>query len=549
MALPSISSLSKTPKTNLGKRLIPVLECDPRAQIPNYPDPTPPAESDPAKAFLAQVATFRSMTSLCGQYPGGMGYYCPPAGDALLVQRPASQLYEFLGPPDSQYLKDACLANCYCTQIAPGDPDPSSSKPASAQCLADVGESDSDDEVDAGGCMDTYHDPEADDGIDCDETGYFYGHPLSADCELAQDGIGDGFESMTDSCEFLGIGAQSVYNGYEIAQTPYNWTSGTCYIQVSMLDGGNYYASSNIENWDYIWGRADAIRQKCVAGLGVGGSAKAGDVSEGMGIPQSIGIFVSGVTSKTKQMLDMKFACITDADGNYSCDDDSAPAAKKQKTSPPSSPDSAVAPPAGNRLGSGAQSGSCVSHTDCDYNNGYTCAATKTAADDFPVDSTWGTYTCKLASKLASNAIAAAAAYVALGSTCRGRCVLDTNGTLDVLANTTSAGPEPDSVMPPMLVGPCNCTYVSAACVLSTTGMVYEDPSAKIDTVVGAPNGTVCCDATTGLWGSSTVVRDTPAANPLCPAAAAAGAGAVQVGASNSGSGGEWEWEWKRSWQ
>ena len=74
--------------------------------------------------------------------------------------------------------------------------------------------------------MDTYHDPEADDGIDCDETGYFYGHPLSADCELAQDGIGDGFESMTDSCEFLGIGAQSVYNGYEIAQTPYNWTSG-----------------------------------------------------------------------------------------------------------------------------------------------------------------------------------------------------------------------------------------------------------------------------------------------------------------------------------
>lgn len=260
-----------------------------------------------------------------------------------------------------------------------------------------------------------------------------------------------------------------------------------------------------------------------------------------MGTPQSIGIFVSGISSKNKQMLDMKFGCIIDADGNYSCEDDSAPAAKKQKTSSPSSPGSgAVAPPARNRLSSGAQSGSCVHHTDCDYTNGYTCAATKTAVDDFPVDSTWGTYTCKLASNMASGAIAAAAAYVALGSTCRGRCFLDTNGTLDILANTTtttttttssSSGPEPDSAMPPMLVGPCNCTYVSAACVLSTTGIVYEDPGAKIDTVVGAPNGTVCCDGTTGLWRSSGVVRDTPPANPLCPVAPASGAGAVNAGA------------------
>ena len=81
-----------------------------------------------------------------------MGYYCPPGGGALLRQVPGSALYHYLGPPDSQYLKDACLNNCYCTNIAPDDPDPSSSKPAAAQCLADVGESDSDDEVDAGGC-------------------------------------------------------------------------------------------------------------------------------------------------------------------------------------------------------------------------------------------------------------------------------------------------------------------------------------------------------------------------------------------------------------
>ena len=405
--------------------------------------------------------------------------------------------------------------------------------------------------------METYNDPGIDDGIYCDASGCFFGHPGNTDCELAQDGIGDGVDSMTESHEFLGIGAQPAYNNFPIAQTPYNWTSGrrywsnrvssqltsigTCYIQVSMLEGGIDGASSNLENWDYIWGRADAIRQKCVAGLGVGGSAKAGEIVSfqllaiadslnagdvSAGEVQSIGIFVSGVNSKSKQLLDMKFSCIADADGNYSCEDESAPAAKKQKTSAP-------APPA--RLGTGAQSGTCAHHTDCDYTNGYTCAATKTAIDDFPVDSSWGTFTCSLASNVASGVVAAAAAYVALGTTCRGRCMLDSNGTLDILANTTTtAGPEPDSVMPPMLVGPCNCTYVSAACVLSTTGVVYEDPSAKINTVVGAPNGTVCCDATTGLWTTSAVQRDNPPADPMCSAKPAVGSGQIETRADRS---------------
>lgn len=140
-------------------------------------------------------------------------------------------MYDFLGPPDSQYLKDACLSNCYCTNIAPDDPDPSSSKPASAQCLANVGgsdsDSDSDDEVEAGGCLETYNDPQIDDGIYCDVSGYFYGHPGDGNCKLAQDGIGEGVESMSDTYEFLGVGAESIYNGgFPIAQTPYNWTSG-----------------------------------------------------------------------------------------------------------------------------------------------------------------------------------------------------------------------------------------------------------------------------------------------------------------------------------
>ena len=156
-----------------------------------------------------------------------MGYYCPPRGGALLLQTPESSLYKFLGPPDSQYLKDACLTNCFCTSLAPDDPDPSSSKPASAQCLAEVGESDSDDEVGAGGCMETYSDPQADtDEIVCDPTGYLYGHPTSADCETAAEGIGEGSDSMEETHEFLGVGAEPVWD-FPIAQTPLNWTSGT----------------------------------------------------------------------------------------------------------------------------------------------------------------------------------------------------------------------------------------------------------------------------------------------------------------------------------
>ena len=151
-----------------------------------------------------------------------MGYYCPPHGGALLLQTPRSQLYDFLGPPDAQYLKDACQENCYCPEIAPDEPGQASSKPASAQCLAAVGESDSEEE-----CEETFNDPLNDDGIYCDVSGYLYGRPADADCKLAQDGIGgEEADSLTETHEFLGVGAEPMYNGFPIAQTPYNWTSG-----------------------------------------------------------------------------------------------------------------------------------------------------------------------------------------------------------------------------------------------------------------------------------------------------------------------------------
>ena len=52
-------------------------------------------------------------------------------------------------------------------------------------------------------------------------------------------------------------------------------SKGNCYIQIMMLEGGRH-VSSQLENWEYLWGRADKIREKCVIGLGVGGSALAG---------------------------------------------------------------------------------------------------------------------------------------------------------------------------------------------------------------------------------------------------------------------------------
>lgn len=247
---------------------------------------------------------------------------------------------------------------------------------------------------------------------------------------------------------------------------------------------------------------------------------------------QGIALFVSGLDSKNKQMLDQNFGCIADADGNYSCEDESGPPTKKQKTSD----SGAASPPA--RLGS--QSGPCAHYKDCDYRNGYTCAATKKARDSFPVDASWGTFSCTLVSNVASGVVAAAAAYVALGSAvCRDRCLLDTNGTINIIANTsTTTGPaEPDSAMTaPILVTPCNCTYASPACAFAaaTDGLVFEDPSAKVNTVIRPANSTLCCDASTGLWREDTVQRDAPPKDEMCVDPAPGPASGTESGTINT---------------
>lgn len=143
-----------------------------------------------------------------------------------------------------------------------------------------------------------------------------------------------------------------------------------------------------------------------------------------------------------------------------------------------------------------------------------------------------GPYSCSYMPGLA----AAAITYVKLGSACRGRCLLTTNGTLEIAAtldnttftsahfNTTAmdpATPSSESLTPTLLdyTCPCNCTYVSKACCLSPTGLVYEDPVMRIDADVQAPNGSVCCDRQTGNWTRATVARDRASLDPACDSA------------------------------
>ena len=47
---------------------------------------------------------------------------------------------------------------------------------------------------------------------------------------------------------------------------------------------------------------------------------------------------------------------------------------------------------------------------------------------------------------------------------------------------------------------PCNCTYISAACCLSQTRLVWEDPSEQIQLGPPPRNATVCCNHNTGKW-------------------------------------------------
>ena len=95
---------------------------------------------------------------------------------------------------------------------------------------------------------------------------------------------------------------------------------------------------------------------------------------------------------------------------------------------------------------------------------------------------------------------------------CRGRCLLGAGGTIEVPANDHVPVAAPAKTLSNSIEAslscPCNCTYVSRACCMSEDGIVAEDATQEIVTTQLPPNGTVCCDGTTGNFVTSSLQTD-----------------------------------------
>ena len=161
---------------------------------------------------------------------------------------------------------------------------------------------------------------------------------------------------------------------------------------------------------------------------------------------------------------------------------------------------------------------SCSSPADCgDEGDDCLCAYDESneanknhAANGFPASATFGTFACQI---IAGAAAAFAAAIQLDSNVCRGRCLLEANGTLAIPNSTLDSLPIPaaDLSSSPMTCI-CNCTYASRGCCLSTDGIVWEDASQKANTILFGPENT-CCDHETGNW---TRINGPP--NPADPA-------------------------------
>ena len=152
----------------------------------------------------------------------------------------------------------------------------------------------------------------------------------------------------------------------------------------------------------------------------------------------------------------------------------------------------------------------CAADSDCESASGFICALN----DGVPLDgSSPGTFSC--VSML--DAITALGNDVAEIPQCYGRCLSGSGGANGTLAAAPSHRIETPAPLPPDVVCPCNCTYVSHDCCLSRTKMVWAEQSKKLNITVQAPNSTVCCDSRTGQWATAPVQRDNLTLNTLCP--------------------------------
>ena len=182
-------------------------------------------------------------------------------------------------------------------------------------------------------------------------------------------------------------------------------------------------------------------------------------------------------------VFDIRYQCLSDGNDEADC----PPPRKK----PITGVGGTGAP--GTAAGNGKVGAPCGVPEDCDLFLGLRCGSDR----GIPLSATWGTFVCTYA----------------LGG-CKGRCLGgEHNGTVwhnsTVSANSTVNATNAFSTAPitPLelmeLKCPCNCTYTSAACCLSSTGMVYESPDLKVNTTIQAPNNHTCCDWATGGWKNS----------------------------------------------
>ena len=494
-----------------------MLECSSNVPLPHSRDPR-------------VTGWTGSLTSFCGESPSGMGIHCNPNGQKA-VFHPATALYN--GPPNPQPLRDLCNSECWCVDIGPELPaQVQAQRPQ--QCSSDTA-------VVAAGpaaattCEGTeFRDPANQDKVYCN---VFYGQPSFQSCDAAHQLIAtEEKDPIFENREFLVQGVPPDYDGFELERTPQYYPEGAtaeheCTIAIDMIDGsGNNprYKANDLENWDYLWGRADAVIEKCVKRLGVGGWTSAGTLSQALTTSQgtiadssvgeqdnAIGVYVYGPLSQYAQFLAIKYRCETNAEGSAQCDSD-APDPKKQKTGP-GDVSSGAGTSSTAQSAPVAEGGTCYKPSDCDAANDYICATDK----DIPTESTsWGTFTCRYFPN-AGSIIAAVATTIRVGS-CRGRCLLGAGGTIEIPANDAVPVAAPaktlSNTIEASLSCPCNCTYVSRACCLSGDGIVAEDATQEIVTTQLPPNGTVCCDGTTGNWVTSSIMTDeVTKADAMCP--------------------------------
>ena len=375
-----------------------------------------------------QINRFRTLGELCGSYPEGLGFRC--------VNNEINQIRPFTTDFQRAYGNEmgaVCIAHCRCVDIAPNEPGNQEAINAQMQDCAL-----SDDEVE-GSSSGRGSDPSPSSSSSCpstDETtagryrmavncdSYWYGHPTSADCRQALRQLPDAQLNRPQIRQFLGWDVRLFGGGTDgvPVRTPIMATHGTCSIAVIIPEGPRSVNNILVDTLE-LNTAARKLRDKCVVELGMGGSFHQGDAWREEDVHELPEILMFGPGSKWEDFLAMKYACLTDSKGAAKCKplDLLQPTKKKSKSVPETHNGGTVPVPKGNKQ---ACSGSCLDPSDCDINSGCVCASDK----GFPLSSSWSQHACTYITGAAGMMAAAAISP----NKCRGRCLLEEDGTLNI---------------------------------------------------------------------------------------------------------------------